>query len=237
MDIKVVDNARDCELFEIKGKTVVVIDVLRASSVIITALVNGAASVVPFVKTSDLLDMYNRGDKDQMLRCGERNTRKIEGFDLGNSPSEYTPEVVDGKHILLTSTNGTLAIKNCSSASKILIAGFVNLRAVVNYIVAEGRDTVIVCAGTNNKFSLEDGLLAGMMIQMIKERCSVFLDDMAILLSKFSSIESDHLVSKIIECGHVKKLVSEGFYDDVISCLQMDIFDIVPVYIEGKITK
>lgn len=237
MDIKVISTARDCELLDLKGKTVVVIDVLRSSSVIITALANGASAVVPYVKASELLDVYSSGDKEHMLRCGERNTRKIVDFDLGNSPSEYTSDVVEGKRILLTSTNGTLALKNCSSANKVLVAGFVNISAVVDYIMLEGRNLVIVCAGTNNRFSLEDGLLAGMMIQMIRERCQVFLDDMGNLLSKFSIDDSDQLLSRIIECSHAKKLVSEGFHDDVISCLQIDTFDIVPVYIEGKITK
>src|SRR5690554_1115604 len=115
---------------ELRGKTVVVVDVLRATSTIVTALANGAKSVIPVADMGEASRISQSIDSDNYLLCGEKNGVQIEGYDLGNSPLEFTPEVVGGKSLILNTTNGTRAIKKSVGAAEVYIASFLNLASV-----------------------------------------------------------------------------------------------------------
>ena len=151
MKISVVPTAQQVRDVDFSGKTAIVIDVLRATSVITTALHNGALDVFA-VKTVDEADkLASDGTGGQILRGGERHAVKIAGFDFGNSPLEYTSEAVGGKHLAVTTTNGTQAIQNVENASEIVLACFRNAAAVADAVVSPRlahNDVVIVCAGT-----------------------------------------------------------------------------------------
>ena len=200
-----------------------VIDVLRATSTIATALSNGALFVKPVEKVEEALSLQR---KDTLL-CGERGGLKIEGFDLGNSPLEYKKEIVEGKGIILTTTNGTKAVK-LLKCSKIIAVSFLNVSSVVNF-VKESEEINIVCSGTEGKFSLEDFLLAGMIVKLLGRED---LDDASKVAMRYYENVKD-VEAELRRSSHAQKLINLGFEKDVIFCSQIDLFDIVPILENG----
>ena len=153
---------------EVAGGVAVVIDVIRATSTMVTAFGNGAEAVYPTVSTEDALRLASSLGRDETLLCGERKGQKIEGFDLGNSPAEYDRETVEGKRLVMSTTNGTRAFIAASTADRILAASFLNLGAVAETVtdaVAAGSPLVVVCAGKEDRFSLDDAVCAGALIR------------------------------------------------------------------------
>jgi 2-phosphosulfolactate phosphatase len=142
----------------------VVIDVLRASTTITTALAAGAAAVVPCLEITEARELAFK--RPGSLLGGERRGQRIEGFDLGNSPADYVPERVAGKTIVFTTTNGTRALNRCTGAGRVLIGGLVNRQAVCRALQADPC-VHLVCAGTGGEFSFEDALAAGAMVQQL----------------------------------------------------------------------
>jgi len=196
-----------------------VIDVLRATSTIVTALSNGALLVKPVEKIEEAINMK---EKDFLL-CGERNGLKIEGFDLGNSPLEYKKEIVKGKKIVLTTTNGTKAIK-LLKASKIIAVSFLNVSFAVN-AVKNFEEINIVCSGTNGKFSLEDFLLSGLIVKLLNRKD---IDDASkVAMHYYESVEN--VESEIRKSSHAQRLINLGFEKDIIFCSQIDLFNTVPI--------
>jgi 2-phosphosulfolactate phosphatase len=148
---------------ELAGATVVVIDVLRATTTILYALAAGARQVVPCLEIEAARQIRDRLPRGEVLLGGERGGVKIEGFDLGNSPEEYTPEIVGGRTIAFTTTNGTRAMLRCTRARRVLVGGFVNLSAVQQAIEPE-EHVAILCAGTDGRITAEDALAAGLLV-------------------------------------------------------------------------
>lgn len=248
MRIQVIPTAQQAQDIDFSGKTAVVIDVLRATSVITTALDNGAQEVIPVKTVEHAQSLY--ATCDNALRGGERNALKIEGFELSNSPLEYKKKTVEGKTIIFTTTNGTNAINNVKGADEVVLACFRNAEAVVNHFKRlpdpptpfqrgnrDSRDIVIVCAGTEGRFSLDDGLCAGMLIELLKQQNEVELDDLGLLLNRFYNESKDNLLKALSECYHLKRLFTLGFYDDIKFCLETNCVTTVPVLKEGKIVR
>ena len=221
---------------KIKDKIVVIIDVLRATSVMITALANGAKAVYPYKDIESVLE--NSKKSKSFVLGGERKGLKIEGFDFGNSPLEYTREAVEGKDMFMTTSNGTRAIENSADGSKkLFIAAFLNVESVAEKILKENDDTVIVCSGTDNNFSLDDALCAGEIIKRVKEKNkNVYLTDISLAMKKLA--ETSISIENTLEGSkHFEYLKTIGFYGDMNHCFTMDMFDIVPEYKNGVITK
>ncbi|MGH7482532.1 MAG: 2-phosphosulfolactate phosphatase, partial [Longimicrobiales bacterium] len=145
---------------DVNGAAVAVIDVLRATSTIVEALANGAKAVLPVATPEEATSLLQRLDSEDVLRCGERRGARIEGFDLGNSPQEFTADRVGGKLLAMTTTNGTPALLAAAGARRVVVASFLNLRAVTDALAGEER-VVLLCAGREGSFALEDGLCAG----------------------------------------------------------------------------
>ena len=241
MKIQVVPTAQQTQDIDFSGKTAVVIDVLRATSVITTALDNGARKVIPVKTIEEAQRLYAASDMATTLRGGERNALKIEGFNLSNSPLEYKKKVVEGKIIILTTTNGTNAINNVQGADEVILACFRNAAAVVDHIVGlshrGSRDVVIVCSGTEGQFSLDDGLCAGMVIDLLKQQTKIEADDLGLLLNRFYNENKDNLLAALSDCFHLKRLASLGFCDDIKFCLETNRVTTVPVYRDGEVVK
>ena len=241
MYISVIPTAQQAQDINFSGQTAVVIDVLRATSVITTALENGAREVIPVKTVEEAQSVYAQCDAAKTLRGGERNALKIEGFDLSNSPLEYKKKVVEGKTLILTTTNGTNAINNIIGADEVVLACFRNGAAVVEHIVGlshrGSRDIAIVCAGTESHFSLDDGLCAGMIIELLKQRTEVETDDLGLLLHRFYNESKDNLFGALSGCYHLKRLFTLGFYDDIKFCLETNCVQTVPVLKDGKIVR
>lgn len=236
MNIQVIPSANVCRKSDVRGKVVVVIDVLRATTVVTLALQNGAKSVIPMQTPEEVLEKRNQMNSPSVLTGGERNAVKIEGFDLGNSPEEYTPSVVNGKDILFTTSNGTAALLATEGAQDVLLGCFLNVSSLVEKVLSANTDVAIICAGTNSDFSLDDGICAGMLIYQISRRVPVDTNDLGALLSKYYENGSTGILSKIVECNHVKTLFALGYYNDVMYCLRTDRSQIVPRYRNGVIT-
>ena len=160
------------------SKTTVVIDVLRATSTIVTAIDNGAKEVVPVASVEFAVKVSGGMFGGQILLGGERNTKKIEGFALGNSPFEYSKEIVEGKTIVFYTTNGTKSIAKAKYSENLYTCSFLNISAVAKHLITLNTDVEIVCAGRNNYFSIEDSVCAGMLISKIsKVKEDSFLND------------------------------------------------------------
>lgn len=231
MNIDVIFSANEVTKDKVEGKIVVVIDVLRATSVMLTAMKNGAKEIRPF-KEIDKLISYTKDMKD-ILRCGERKGTKIDGFDLGNSPQEYKQEIVCGKIICMTTSNGTNALVNSSNGKKILIGGYLNLGVLSKKINEIGEDLIIVCAGTDGEFSLDDSLCAGELIKRLEYKT---LSDSARAMYMIASTHGT-LKDKLEETKHYNFLKQLGETKDLEICFSIDDKNIVLEYKDGVIKK
>ena len=229
MKLSVLPYAQSVSDKIIKDKTVIVIDVLRATSVMITALVNGARSIVPVLTVKEAIDESNSRSPGSYLLCGERNSCKIEGFHLGNSPLEYDTDTVKGKDIILTTTNGTRTLKACRKAHKVFVAAFINLQAIAD-VVAFNDEITLVCSGTQGKFSMDDGICAAMLIDYLSRNNVVETDDMGSILHENFLLKKGNLMNLLEKCEHLNKLQSIGLSNEVNYCLQTNITNHVPVY-------
>lgn len=234
MNIELLFTGQSCTDEIVKGKNAVVIDVLRAASVITEALQNGAECVVPFKTTEEALKYCKTGGGRKIL-CGERNCEKIEGFDLGNSPIHFDFDTVYGREIVLTTTNGTTAIQNASLADAVYILCYFNINVVRDRLLADEKDAVFVCAGTEGRFSLDDALCAGMCISGINSRADVLLDDASLMMMEFFEKGRGSIRSRLKDTKHFKNLLSRHYGDDLEYCLKRDIYNIVPCYKNNRI--
>jgi 2-phosphosulfolactate phosphatase len=218
------------ELF-FTGKTTVVIDVLRASSTIITALANGAKEMVPVGTIEFAVKVSGGIFGGQTLLGGERNTKKIEGFALGNSPSEYTTEIVSGKSIVFYSTNGSRAIVKAKYSANLFICSFNNLNALAIHLKKLSEDVIILCSGNNNLFSLEDSVCAGMLInELVTANKKVELTDSSISAMTLFKSFGKNIFKMLSETDHGRLLIENGFKDDLKACAELDNTEVIPFY-------
>lgn len=222
---------------ELKDKNVVVIDVLRTTSTMSVGLSNGAKEIIP---TEDVATagMIGRNSMGQSLLCGERNGKIIQGFNLGNSVSEYSKTNVDGKTLIFNSTNGTTAILKAKFSKTCTILSFLNISRVVDFISKMGEDFIIVCAGKEGEFSLEDTVCAGMLINKLlskNKKKEYNLTDSALGASKLFSVYSKNISDMMSDSEHGKYLVSIGFRQDLEDCSKIDMCSCLPVMRNGVI--
>ncbi len=219
------------------GKTVILIDTLRATSVIVTALMNGAERVYPVKETAEALALKEtlKGEADVLLG-GERKGLKIEGFDLANSPLEYTKAAVFGKTLIMSTTNGTRTMEKCFKADEVIIGCLLNASAAAKTALMTGRDILIVNSGTNGKFTMDDFITAGCMVSAMKQQNpESALSDLAAAAQLVYQAHPD-IVSAMADCYHYNYLQSIGLTGDLAYCLQRDLTDTVPVLKNGIIT-
>jgi len=219
------------------NRVVVVIDVLRATSVIIHAMSEGASEIIPLAGVEEALQTAKAFPPGSVLLGGERESGNIPGFDLGNSPREYIAEKVKGKKLILTTTNGTKAFYLVSSGKEILAGSFFNIGAVARKCLESERDLLIFPSGDEGRFSLEDTVCGGMLIDLIARRVaeSISFSDASysarILYQRF---KHNLLEAFRLSC-HGQELINHGFEDDLAYCAQIDITSLVPVFKEGVI--
>lgn len=220
------------------GKTCVVIDVLRASTVIVTALSNGAKEVIPVNTVDFAVKVSGDAFRSQTILGGERNTKKVEGFALGNSPLEYTSEVIAGKSIILYTTNGSRSIVKAKFAENLFIASFNNLNAIVNHLIKLNKDVEIICAGTNGGFNLEDAVCAGNIIARLEEsENEIELSDSSTASKLLYKNYSKSITKMLKNTDHGKLLIENGFEADIKECAKVDSSDVIPFFLSGIIKK
>lgn len=214
----------------------VMIDVLRASTVICTALANGAKEIVPFADVEKAQAEKPRIGSDALL-CGEREGVRLPGFDLGNSPSEYTPEMVSGKSLFYASTNGSVALTQAPPSVTTIVAGFVNLTGAAEAIDKVGLTTLIVCAGREGGFSLEDAVCAGALIAKlweVSEHAEPATDSAYAAQAMWDRYKADPAMA-LWQSDHGKFLISLGFDSDLAICAATDSIAVVPEMRGGRL--
>jgi 2-phosphosulfolactate phosphatase len=218
-----------------KGKPVVVIDVLRASTSIVAAKANGAEKVIPIATIEAATRLAATLDRDSTLLCGEREGRRIDGFDLGNSPREFVAAAVTGKTIIMTTTNGTEAIARLEGAREIIVCGLVNASAVASYLRSES-EIVIACSGRNGRFSIEDAVCAGALIARLRDLAAApALDDGSAACELLYAIHGADLRGCLRGSVHGRYLADLGLGDDLDDCAAIDTQSTVPIVREGRI--
>lgn len=223
----------------LQNKTVLIVDVLRASTTIATALKNGARVIIPVASVESAVKYASTLEEGAFLLCGERGGEIIDGFHLGNSPFEYTEEKVKGKTLIYASTNGSIAITKTKYAKYSLVVGFVNISEAVKFVnEKDSNDILILCSGKLNRFCIEDAVCGGMITFLLtkgKSKKSVNLSDSAVAALKLYKSYRKDLLKMLKESEHGKFLISLGFEEDLKVASSVDSIPILPVYSDGVI--
>ncbi len=213
----------------------IAVDVLRATSTMATALSAGAEAVQVFSDLDELLSVSSQWEPEKRIRAGERGGAKVEGFDFGNSPLGCTPEVVGGRRLFISTTNGTRALTCVRSAPTVLAAALINRKAVVNYLLENRPDTIwIVCSGWEGSFSLEDTVCAGAIAHSLMTTMGASLEELAGNDEVLGAIAlyqqwKDRLHDLLQLATHGQRLLRLQCYEDLEYCSKLDILDTLPI--------
>ncbi|MEO2207101.1 2-phosphosulfolactate phosphatase [Paenibacillus pabuli] len=226
MQVDVVGNVNEVRRIDIAGRSAVVIDVLRTTSTIVTALAYDAAAVIA-VETVPQAKQMTVQDS---IRGGERFNKKIAGFEVGNSPYEYMTQEIAGKTVILTTTDGTRALIKASRARHVLAGSFLNVQAVAAALCLLQRDVLLLCAGDQDEFALEDGLCAGCIIEELyrQSHFPIRLNDLGRVLHQAVTQCEDTLPDLVRVSTGARRLDKLGSMHDVTYCSQLNLFDCVP---------
>lgn len=222
-------------LYDVSNATVVIIDVLRATSTIAEALHNGAKAVIPVDSVSRCIEL---GKQIDGVTAGERDGKVAEGLEYGNSPFEYPREFIAGKTLVFTTTNGTRLLHMAleKGAEEIITGSFPNLSAVSDYLVKRNRNIILGCAAWKDKVNMEDMLFAGAVISRIKENFSIRCDSSHLASTMYKKAEKDLFgFMKKNNASHYHRLMGFGLEKDIRYCLTPDVANVLPVYIDGKL--
>lgn len=212
----------------LEGRNTVIIDVLRATTSMCYALDQGAKSLMPVATPEDCLRYRDLG----CLCAAERNGMKLDGFDMGNSPEEFTRSLVEGRDIAITTTNGTYALLESRSARRIFIGSFLNLQALADYLTADNQDVTLVCAGWKNKVNLEDSLFAGALASLLTGFSSEC--DSTLMAKELWHASKDSLHEVVDRSSHAQRFKRLGV-DDLPICLDLNLCPVVPEYVTDRI--
>ena len=220
----------------ISGKPVLVVDVLRTTTTIVSALANGAKAVLPAATADEALRLAANLERDSVLLAGERGMDRIEGFDLGNSPSEMVEETVRGKTIVMATTNGTGALVTSEPGRPVLVGAITNFAAAAERAkeaFAERGEIVILCSGRERTFALEDAYVAGRFTQALvpsKVRRKTEFNDAALAALELTRRFGDKWKTAVTACAAAKALKGAGYKADVAAVTEVDTQAIVPEY-------
>ena len=216
--------------YELEGKIAVVVDILRATSCMVSGLAEGVTSIRPVadLETCRLLKA------DGYFIAGERNGSRVEGFDIGNSPFEYMEERLKGQKVAVTTTNGTLAIEKSKAADEVIIGSFLNLTAIAGYISKMQKDALVVCSAWKGKINLEDSLFAGALVEKLTATHEPACDA-PLMMQKLYVAERANIVNFVKSSSHAKRLNKLDVYKDIEFCLQEDVYKVIPVLANGHL--
>ena len=224
-------------LYDVSSSIVVIIDVLRATSTIATALHNGAKDIIPVDSVAECIRL---GKQIEGITAGERDGLIAEGLSHGNSPFEYPTEFIGGKTLVLTTTNGTkllhMALDN--GAKQIITGSFPNISAVCDYLVAMNMPVILGCAAWKDKINIEDTLFAGAVISRIKDHFYINCDSSQLAETMYQDAKEDlYEFMKNKNASHFHRLSRLGLEKDIRYCLTDDVANILCLYKEGKLIK
>ncbi len=232
-----------CKLPEdnLKGYHAIVIDVLRAATSIIMALHHGAKYVIPVATIEGAIDLASQLPRDDVFLCGEREGKLIEGFDLGNSPTDYTREKVRARRLIFGSTNGSPTLIKASAARSVFLCGFTNLNAVIDATLKLKNPfpLAILCAGKHSRFAIEDAVCGGLFIQRMLKQLSekVVLNDAAQAADLIARKRGSNILQLLRNCDHGRYLREIGMEEDLSHCAADSTHSVVPVLRDDKLVK
>lgn len=216
-------------------KVVVVVDIFRASTTMCAAFSNGVQSIIPVASIEEAQEYKKKG----FLVGAERNVKRCDFADFGNSPFDYTREKVEGKDIVFTTTNGTQAINIASDCYSLIIGAFSNIQAIADYCIDKQKDVIILCAGWNNRFNLEDTLYGGALAKLLIDKGSYISDSDATNVALLMWKEAEPNIKQYAgQAEHMKRLEANNLHDSVDYCLTLNTVNLVPQYNKntGKLT-
>ncbi len=218
-------------LYDVKNSIVVIIDVLRATSTICTALYNGATKVIPVATVEECV---NIGRAIGGITAGERDGKVAEGLVHGNSPFEYPRDFIEGKTLVLTTTNGTKLLHMAKDAIQIITGSFPNISAVCDYLIAQGQPVILGCAAWKDRVNMEDTLFAGAVVNRIKDHFNVDCDS-AIAAESLYNTAKDDIYTFMQQASHYKRLANYGLEKDIQFCLTPDGSNVLPIFKNGEL--
>jgi 2-phosphosulfolactate phosphatase len=226
-------SPRLLDLYDVTNSIVVIIDVFRATSTIATALYNGAEKVIPVEGVEDCIAL---GKKLRAVTAGERDGKIIEGLQHGNSPAEYFRSFIEGKILVLTTTNGTRLLHMAlnKGVSEVITGSFPNLSAVCNHLISAKKNVILGCSAWKDRFNIEDTLFAGAVIHHIKEYFTIHCDS-SLMAEDMYELHKNNLYNFIRKTTHWHRLASYGLEKDLEYCVTADVAPILPVYHEGAL--
>ena len=223
-------------LYDLKNAVVVIIDVFRATSTIASVINNGAKCIIPVDEVFKAIEISK---KIGAIAAGERDGQIAEGLQHGNSPLEYSKEFIEGKTLVLTTTNGTKLLQMAldNNADTIISGSFPNLSSVCKYLMAQNKNVVLGCAGWKDRFNLEDTLFAGAVISKVKEHFTIHCDSSLTAELLYENNKQD-IVGFAPNLTHYHRLVKRfGLIEDIRFCLTPDVADVLVIYKDGKLIK
>jgi 2-phosphosulfolactate phosphatase len=222
---------------DLEGRQIVVVDVLRSCTSIATALLNGAVKIIPVETVEEAKRIAGTLDPKSRLLCGERDGKKVGGFDLGNSPREYVRERVEGATLVFASTNASPVMTKLLGGAEQRLLSYVNLGALAEAVRRDARDLAIICAGTHGGFSLEDAACAGALLSRLQSSgLTPEWNDAAGFAAGFDRDYGRPPEAVLRKCDHGRYLISLGFEEDLPVCGAVDTVPVVPQLKEGRIT-
>lgn len=222
-------------LYDVSNTIVVVIDVLRATSTIATALYNGAKEIIPVDSVQRCIQL---GKELECITAGERDGQIAPGLQHGNSSFEYPREFIEGKTLVLTTTNGTklLHMALAKGATEIITGSFLNLSAVCEHLIKSKKNVILACAGWKDRVNMEDSLFAGAVVSVVEEHFSINCDSSHIAETVYKKARTDlYDFMKKNNASHYQRLTNFGLERDIRHCLTPDLANILPEYVNGKL--
>ena len=223
------------QLYDVSNSIVVIIDVLRATSTIATALHNGAKDIIPIDNVAECIKL---GSELNAITAGERDGQVAEGLQYGNSPFEYPESFIAGKTLVLTTTNGTklLHMALANGATEIITGSFPNISAVCTHLLAENKNIILACAAWKDKVNIEDTLFAGAVVNRLKENFTLQCDSSQMAESLYLTAKNNlYQFMKERNATHYHRLTKYHLEKDIRYCLTEDCAPSLPVYTEGKL--
>ncbi|MGI8950180.1 MAG: 2-phosphosulfolactate phosphatase [Chitinophagaceae bacterium] len=220
-------------LYTIDNSVIVIIDVFRATSTIVTALYNGAKKVIPVDTVEQCI---KTGKQLQAITAGERDGKIIPGLQYGNSPAEYPRLFIEGKILVLTTTNGTKLLHKAleKGAAEIITGSFPNLSAVCEHLINANKNVILACSGWKDRFNLEDTLFAGAVIHQIKDHFIIHCDS-CLMAENMYNLHKENIHHFIRKTTHWHRLASYGLEKDLEYCVTENVANVLPVYTEGAL--
>lgn len=213
-------------LFDTQGSVTVIIDVFRATSTIAAALDNGAIKIIPVSTVPDCIALG--AQINNSITAGERDGKVADGLQYGNSPSEYPRDFIEGKTLVLTTTNGTRLLHMVQGASSIITGSFPNLSAVCSFLLKENKNVLLACASWKDRFNLEDALFAGAVARQVVDHFTINCDSAHACMS-MADAASNQYFEYLKRGAHYKRLSGYGLESDMVYCTTPDIHPIVPI--------